>query len=182
MFDRLARAHRNTRPLMEAIGVHAMGAALDRLTSVLKPDEGIRSGDLTASLTAAGPGTATEHTVFRLSDHSVEVGTNLPYAAQVHFGGTIKPRQAKSLAIPLPDALKRSGLGPREYDPTGERLHFRPVRGGKPNVFGLLFDDDKPMYALAWSVTQPARPFMGLDDADIATIRDEIYPEFCDQA
>jgi len=172
MFVRTARTLNNTRPLVEAIGVLGLSSMGRRLATVLKQGDAIRSGRLAASLTMGGAGN-----VFELSDTEVAVGSNLPYAAQVHFGGFILPKDAKALAIPLDPILQRQGIGPREY--AGE-LRFQPIMGAKPNVMGLLIDDkaDAPMYALAYWVNQPARPYAYWDEEDQRVIDEELFPAF----
>ena len=185
MLEGLSKRLREPRELMLNVGVYGMGRAVDRLDTVLSQDaDAFRSGRLGASLTVgSGGGGGTGETVFELSDMRVEFGSNLPYAAQVQHGGTIYPRDAKALAIPLHDKLKRFGLGPRELDPTGDLLRFQPYAGG--NVFALLMLDEPalglpegPAYALAWSVTQEARPYNYLDDEDARVIEDELIQQW----
>lgn len=171
--DRLATRHafralRNPRGFLQEVGNLAVESAKARLNDVLRQDDdAIRSGRLTASIT-----------VFEATDRHMRVGSNVPYAAQVHFGGTIYPRLAKALAIPLDPALQRSKIGPREY--AGE-LEFRPA-WNKPNVFGVLVDPKKRqggvMYALAHWVIQKARPWLYWSEGDAARIREHILPRF----
>jgi len=198
--SRTKTALRNPRPLMKRIGVLFQSSANLRLTRVLRQDEGtIRTGRLMAAIPAGDPNTGTpgkftEHTIFDLSDVSVRIGVDLPYAAQVHFGGTIVPKDAKALAIPVVEALKRSKIGPLELDPDRSLLTFVPVKGGKPNIIGVLVDEPQALvgrqrkrrgktpygpgilYVLATSVTQPPRPFLYIDDGDAGVIRDELIP------
>ena len=193
LFKRLSNTLRNPRELLESVGALGFNSAARRLEHVLK-DDGLRSGLLAGSLNVDAPGGGTEHTIFELSDHSVTVGSNLPYAAQVNFGGTILPKNAKALAIPLADKLKRSGEGPRDIDPTREILRFQPYTGSKPNIFGLLIDDGAelvgrqrkrrgrtvygpgPLFALAYWVTQEPRPYLFWSDEDARRIEDELIP------
>jgi len=196
MFERCSQAARQPRDFMEKVGVHAMGRAVERMETVLRQDsDAVRTGHLAASLTVGTGGSGgTANTIWELSDTRVEVGSNLVYAAQVHFGGTIVPVNAKGLAIPLTDRLRRAGLGPREVDPTGELLRFQPVTGSKPNVIGVLIDDDQELtgrqkkarggtpygpgalFAIALSVTQQPRPYLYFDDDDERFIAEELWP------
>lgn len=87
-----------------------------------------------------------------VSDHLVEIGTAQVYAAIHEFGGTIRPKNSKYLAIPLTGAAK--GVpGPRDYPGT---LRFIPGQGG-----GVLVDEaGDAQYALRTSVTIRARPYL----------------------
>lgn len=196
LFERTSKAVRRPREFMGKVGVLAMSSAVQRLETVLRQDDdAVRTGHLAASLMVGSGGSGgTEHTIWELSDTEVQCGSNLVYAAQVHFGGTILPVNAKALAIPLTDALKRAGLGPREVDPSGELLRFQPISTGKPNVFGLLIDDPQeltgrqkkprggtaygpgPLFVLAYWVIQEPRPFLFFDEADQRVISEELWP------
>lgn len=186
LFERTSERLRNTRPLLKIIGEFGVSQAQERLTKVLKPDSAVRTGNLPASLT-----------VFEVTNSKVVYGSNLVYAAQVHFGGTILPRDAKALAIPLLPALQRQQLSPRDLDPNREFLKFIPYTGSKPNVFGLLINPKEdltgrqrkargrlpgyppgPLFALAYWVTQKPRPYLFLDEDDQRTLREEIWPDW----
>lgn len=80
---------------------------------------------------------------------SVRVGTNVVYAAVQEFGGTIVPRQAKMLAIPIGN---RRG-SPRRYND----LHIIRTRSGSV----LLVDQSgEAHYLLVPKVTIPAHPYL----------------------
>ena len=185
MFDRHASRHRDLRPFHRAVGVHAMHAGLFRLTQVLKQeDAGVRSGLLAGSLTVSPQGSGGNHaTIFDVDGRGVETGSNLIYAAQVQFGGTILPVKAKMLAIPLTATLQRDGIGPRELDTKGV-LRFQPT-AKKPNVGGVLIDDEGvlghgkgPLYALAYWITQEPRPYLFWNEDDERVIADDLWPTF----
>ena len=193
LLKRAAAKHRNPRPFMRQVGVLGMSSAVRRLQTVLKQsDDAVRSGRLAASLNVGPMGQGgNANSIFDLSNSMVTVGTNLVYAAQVHFGGTIQPKNAKALAIPLIPSLQRNQIGPLELDPTRELLQFIPITGNKPNVFGLLINPEVertgkqkhkrgalpkiqgipsippgPVYVLAWWVTQSPSPYLYWSDED----------------
>ena len=93
----------------------------------------------------------------------LDVGTNDERAAMLHFGGTIRPRTAKALAVPIhPDA---QGKRPRDF----ADLDFIPRKGsGRPpllvrKVFRGKSDTLRKMdvmFVLLKSVKLPARPFL----------------------
>lgn len=196
-FDTVSAAFRNPEKLMTRIGLFAQEQARSRIRAQVAQGEGISSGRLMASFEVGNP-----ESIFEVNRHSVVVGTNLRYAAQRQFGGTIYPKDGDALAIPLDDKLKRHGIWPRELDPTRDILEFRPTKGtGKPNVFGVLVNPketvetiDKrgrkrkkqkpvlsgypagPLYALAYLVRQEANPFLYWSDADRQVIDREIVP------
>jgi phage gpG-like protein len=187
MYFRTAQRMGNVGEFLTATGAYLMGRGLTRLTQVLQMGPNVvRTGRLTASLSASSRGSGSANTVWEQDNDHVEVGSNLPYAAQVHYGGTITPRTRKALAIPLPIALKRAlNNSPSEIDPGRKVLRFQHYRGGKPNVIGLLIDDEGklgfgkgPLYALASSVTQDAHPYLFIDADDERTIVDDLWPAF----
>jgi HK97 gp10 family phage protein len=81
-------------------------------------------------------------------DHAtVEIGTDVVYAAIQEFGGTITPKHAAHLAIPMTD--RAASYPPRSFP-------------GKLHVQGKCLADEmgQPQYALATSVTLPAQPYL----------------------
>lgn len=110
--------------------------------------------------------------VLRASIHAVPdpagvtVQTTHPAAPLHQFGGVVRPRRAKMLAIPLTKEARRSG-GPRRF---GKKLALRPTR--KPRVYLLVAEARGKVtahFVLVRSVTVPARPFMGLSAAGLET-------------
>lgn len=184
LFERASRRLRNPRDMMRKIGVLIMSSAVRRLENVLRKDsDAIRSGRPAASLRVSPQGQGSGDTIFSLSDTEVEVGSNLPYAAQVHFGGTIFPK-GNALAIPMDPRLRRLGISPRELpDDQIKRLFFRPSKSGKPNVIGVLLLAPKSkrgkvklLYTLALLVRQRPRPFLFVDEEDQQVMREAIFP------
>jgi len=190
LFERVSKRFRKPRELLRLIGVHVMGQATHRLTQVLGMggENAVRTGPLPASLNVSPSGQGSADTIFELSDERVEVGSNLRYAAQVHYGGRIVPKPPhKALAIPLPLRVKRNELWPSELDPDREVLDFVPKRGGASgNVIGLLVDTEgefgfgegEALYALAKHVDQEGKPYLYGDDEDRRIINEELVPEW----
>jgi len=191
MLERGSKALRNLRPYLEKVAVYGMAAAQQRLLERLSPHEdAVTSGHLVNSLTIGGP-----ESIYELEDNQAVYGSNLPYAAQVNYGGTIWPDTAKALAIPLTPRLKRDRLWPRDIDPGREILRFVPYTGARPNIFGLLVDDPQPLtgrqrkargstiygpgplFALAHWVHQEGKHFMELTEADIKEITGPLWKE-----
>lgn len=184
LFERASKRLRRPRDLMKLIGVHAMGQAVGRLSSVLSMDSETRTGRLAASLAVSPDGTGNSDSVFELSEASVRVGTNVPYARQVQIGGVIKPATVKALAIPLVPRLARERLWPRHLDPDREVLQFVADTGSKPNIIGLLVNPEGgleewpagPLYALAYRVTQDPHPFLYFDEEDGRVVNEDLVP------
>lgn len=132
-------------------------------------------GFLMASTTANGRG----H-VETMTDSYLDFGTNLEYAALHQWGGTIRPKHAKALAIPLTkEAAKYSS--PRDFP----RALGMVSRAGHPP---LLVENKKETgskgaqaifhYVLKASVTIPARPFLGIG----GKLADKVGRAFADVA
>lgn len=92
----------------------------------------------------------TEITSQSVQQATVTVGTDLEYAAIQEFGGTIRPRRAKALAIPLTDRAR--AVPPRQFP--GLHVQGRAGRGVLADASGV------PQYALRQSVTIPAHPYL----------------------
>ena len=86
-------------------------------------------------------------------------GNDVRYARIHELGGTIRPKRAKSLAIPLPAARTGAGVsgrpGPRDFPD----LQFMPSKNPR-NVGILATPAGVPMFVLRRSVTIPARPYL----------------------
>lgn len=83
-------------------------------------------------------------------DQDVAVIVDKEGIAQRFFGGTIRPRRSKYLAIPDYDNARARDHRPREIS----GLHFRPTKRG-----GMLADrKGRPFYWLVPSVTQSPDP------------------------
>ena len=131
---------------------------------------GVRSGRLRHSLT------------YRIAGRVLTVGTNLVYAAILHFGTQaalgepIRPKRAEALTIPI--APEARGRRARDFENTfvlrraddepGEGLIMQKLAGG-----GV-----RPLFALRQSVTIAPRPYMGWDARDkskLLSILDRVW-------
>lgn len=98
----------------------------------------------------------------------LRVGTNLAYAAQRHYGGTIRAK-GKALAIPL-NTRGRSRNRPKHYG----QLDYIPINRGRAR--GLLVEEEGKgksrrqvaRFLLVTAVTQPPRPFLLWQVEDLA--------------
>lgn len=206
--DSLAKATaalRNPRVLIRRVGVLGMSSGVRRLETVLRADkDAIRTGQLGRSIRVGPNGTGgSQHTIFTVEDARGEFGSNLKYAAQVHFGGRIDPVNAKALAIPLTAQLKRAQVSPRELPlVTQANLKFIPRKSkGKPGIIGYLLleagvegklDNSATgtkikgntkkkgvlLYALARWVEQRANPFLYFSAEDRRVVNDEIFKQW----
>jgi phage gpG-like protein len=111
----------------------------------------------------------------KMTGDRVIVGTNLKQARMLHFGGVIKPKKSKKLAIPATKKIRKEValLGVRGFlkqlKRQGWKIFFRdksimgiPPRGKKPQ---LLFIRKK-------KASIPERPFMELSEEQIRAIMD----------
>lgn len=87
--------------------------------------------------------------------------TDLRYALIHEIGGTIVPKRAKFLTVPVTEAAKKAG-SPRNMP----GLHFGKTAGGQPV---LLDQGGRVQYLLRKKVTIPARPYL-------RPAADAIYP------
>lgn len=193
LLEKARRAHLSMRPLMKQIGVLGMSSAVSRLQNLKQEKGGVRSGGLMASLQAGQREKDGGNTIFKATETYAEFGTNVRHARIRHFGGTIKPKNGKALAMPLTKKLQRDQMWPRDYDPGRTKLKFVPINRG--NVLGLLVEwgEEKkktlksgvtkfrrkidPLYLLLRSATQEATPYMYWSDEDVRRVREELWPK-----
>ncbi len=126
----------------------------------------VRSGDLRNSINLAP---------IQESEHEIRgpVGTNLIYAAIQNYGGTITPKSAQFLTIPLDAALTPAGV----MRWSAREIIESPSAGGYLGTFfrnGVLFGKTAsgidPLFALRTSVTIPPHPFM---EPGLESVRDD---------
>ena len=114
------------------------------------------------------------------NDQYGKVGTNVIYAAIHQFGGTIRPRKKKALAIPL--TKEAAAIGSPRFFPRKLKLIWE--KGAKQ---GFLYEfqlGKKPVaqYVLVHQVTIPARPFLGVSDGDRQEIGNRLVAKITAQA
>ena len=126
------------------------------------------TGQLMASVTGQGAG----H-VEQITPTSLTWGTNLDRAAIHQWGGTIRPKTGKALAIPLTVEAQRAGYArnfPRRlvlFQGTEHPFLVEWVGKGKGKGKRQRMIRH---YLLTPSVTIPARPYLGLNDDDAEEI------------
>lgn len=156
------------RPWLEDTAEWLLRSAVKRLQS--RDTKGFLTGRLMKSLS-----TGDVDNVAEVGDSSVTVGSNVPYAAMQHRGGTILPTPPrKALAIPINERLRADGVYPRDLDPARELLTLVTVEDSGRAY--LVADEEIPgygsgvMYMLVASVTLPPRPFLLIDEQDAEEI------------
>jgi phage gpG-like protein len=109
------------------------------------------------------------------------VGTNTIYARIQELGGTVTPKNARSLAIPLDAVLTANGVA--RY--TAREIFDAPSEGGFSRVFthnGIIFgatgkgknEEWTPLFVLKGSVTIPAHNYMA---RALASLHDAMQEE-----
>jgi phage virion morphogenesis protein len=101
------------------------------------------------------------------TDDEAIVGTNVRYGRIHQLGGTIVPKTAKALTVPLCDLAK--GKRARDF----EGLFVIGGKEGKAPVLAMRQGEKVlPMFALMKKVTMQARPFLvWLSEFDVAILR-----------
>lgn len=137
-------------------------------------DKGLLMASVTSTAGARG-------NVSELTDTYLVQGTNLEYAAIHQHGGTITPKSAKMLAIPLTREADRAGYA-RDFP---RPLFILTSKGG--SLFLAEADKRKAKkgssrppilhYVLKDRVVIPARPFLGFGQKLVAGIL-EIFRDF----
>jgi phage gpG-like protein len=144
--------------LLKAIGakitMNIKRRIIDNKIKPSTPDKQKRKATLTDS------GNLLNSIKYVIRDNTIVVGTNVKYARIHHEGGTIVPKKAKYLAIPLTPAAKVKK--PLDWEDTfiSKGIIFRKLGKGKIEA----------LYKLQKSVKIPARPYMFIDSADQSQI------------
>ena len=108
--------------------------------------------------------------------HSIYVGGENGYIAEhIHFGGVIRPRERKYLAIPVDRSVR--GMYPREYP--GDLVLLRKKDEG-PNGRAYLAKPMKrkikPLWVLKRSVNQRPRPWWP-EDWEVREVTEQFFNE-----
>ena len=115
----------------------------------------------------------------RVDGLTVTIQSNVAYARLHNEGGTIKPRAAKNLALPLSQkaALGAKRIGVRAYvDSVAKKTGKKPFvltskAGNKFLVVGNRAGGLDFLFLLKKSVTIPARRYAGMGDKDLQLLR-----------
>lgn len=110
-----------------------------------------------------------------VTEDSITLRANSPGAAIQQFGGTIVPKSAKALTIPITAEAQRAG-SPRRFPrvlfiPRGKDYLAESVGKGKRSKLVVH-------YLLRASVTVTARPYLGISAATTQTIN-EVVADNC---
>lgn len=108
----------------------------------------------------------------------IELGSSDVRARILHEGGTIKPRRAQALAVPV--AVKAHGKRPRDFP---DLEYLPPDRQEEPEDMGLLIqpegdDDFTPMYALRAKVTINPHPHIEIVAEDVEALGEALEGQF----
>jgi len=101
---------------------------------------------------------------FTAHKDSVIIGTNKPYSALQHFGGTITPKSKQYLTIPIGLSRQEQRQGKRAKDFSDTFI----AKSGAGNliIFQNVASGIKPLFLLSKSVTIPPRPFLVIQEED----------------
>lgn len=173
---------RDAKPLLRSMSVYLSARAKRSFASATDPDgrawkpvipglrprggaaplrdRGLLMASASAGASGGGPGA-----IFTLTDTHLEQGTNIEYAAIHQYGGEIRPKSGRALAIPV--SREAYGKRPRAFGkplavvwPKGKRSGWLVERRAGRHAKTIFH------YLLVSKVTIPARPFLGISDKD----------------
>jgi len=100
------------------------------------------------------------------------ISTNKIYAPIHHYGGIIRPKNAKKLTIPigLTKNERRRGMKARDF----ENTFVRKSKAGNLLIFQIQETKIRPLFLLVDKVKIPKRPFMMWQKQDVEDAK-EIY-------
>ena len=160
------------RPALEEIGMGLVSYTQKRIErGNFPPNAPLTSAYKKGGKPLIDTGRLLSSITYRISGNTVEVGTNVPYARIQQFGGVIKPKNAKKLAIPASWETRRL-----------MRRHGETVRacleGLKNSGWHIWFTDraimgkrgkrgkERVLFVRKSSVYIPARPFLRIGHAE----------------
>jgi phage virion morphogenesis protein len=150
--DGYAKRARDPRGMFENIGLALVTSTQRRFETSTAPNGSIWPPSLRAQASGGRTlllsGRLMRSITFQASTTGVEIGTNVIYAAIHQFGGTIQQNARTAV------------------------LHFKTNKRTGQSRFAKPGKADRARKAAigARTITMPARPFIGLDDADDRTI------------
>ena len=159
-----ARRLRDLTPVLEDMGEHMVNSSIpENFQAGGRPGRWPRS-DWSSEKGQLQSGRLLRSIRHEVSRGRLEVGTNAKYANQRQFGGTIKAK-GKLIPVPIP-GLPVSMSRPSRW---GARLRWRPTRKGRGALVARTRGKKwRVIFWLKEEVTQPARPFLLFQDADLA--------------
>jgi len=141
-------------PVMEAIAVRLEASTAGRFETATGPDGKAWKKSIRAKkesgLTLTDTARLRRSITTRVTPHSAEVGTNVEYAAIHQFGGEIRRKARKQVLA---------------FDGAGRFAARKNTRKRKAGAIPVAIADIG-----AHTITMPARPFLGVDAADRASI------------
>jgi phage gpG-like protein len=162
----------DTRPLKAAIGQAFVAGTKRRFRSGGEPAGSwpkSRRAREQGGQTLVDTGHLRRSVSFRVEGDRVVVGSNVRQAAIHQFGGVIRPKAGKALAIPM------SGVKGRPGDFSDTFIRATKDEGGAgAKAMAIIWqqgDPPKALFVLVKSVTIPARPFGGYGDYEARTVR-----------
>lgn len=190
MYPRTADRMKHHRGFLRVVGVYIMARSLQRLVPQLGyGTDVVRTGRLTSSIGPSPTPQQPGDTINDLSDHKIVVGSNVPYAAIMHFGGTIRPIPPnRALAWPRKRSLQLGGgIQPSQLDPDRKVLEFIPTKHAKS--IGVLVDKKGTLghgkgilYVLIAKSRRDPRPYLHIDEQDEDYIVNTLWPRHLEGA
>lgn len=147
-------------PLLENIAIDMKKQTLLNFKQQRTPEGDSWKKNTRGGQTLAKTGILKSSITTYTDNNSAAIGTNIPYARLHQFGGIIKPKRGKYLAIPLNE--KFQGSSPRDFNNTicikvKEALFI--VRKIDKRGNGLEF-----LFKLQKEIVVPQRKFIGITD------------------
>ena len=171
VYAELAARLGKSKGLMDAIGQTLVSSTLRRFKTQTGPDGKLWAPLSKATLKQRGAnakalqasGRLRQSITFRSSSRSVEVGSNLIYAALMQEGGTIDhyamSRILRLRQVEIEKKDKTKAMVTRFAGKKHKRVEERRVQWGEYSDTGA-----------AWTVTVPGRAYLGLSAGDVKSI------------
>ncbi len=176
--NELQKLLKRPRPLLTAIGLKNVEQTRRRFDTATAPNGSAWKPTSEFSLSSRPGGGGGGKTlqdrgllkksirVTQVRASSVIVGSPLIYSRIHHEGGTIRPRNAKNLAIPRTTAARRTSA--RNYMKRNKGARFLFNKKRKP--WAIANKSGKIQYILTKKVEIPRRPFLGMSTRDFREI------------
>jgi len=183
--DLSRKEKKDIEELKDLLGSYTVRRAVERIANgEVKPETTeftkklrIKSG----GKTLADTGRLMNSITYVERGNKVIVGSNVVYASIHQFGGTIKPKKAKYLTVPLTKEARRhsQALGTRKYL---ERLKSQGwnvlIPKGRKVILAKKEGKIKALFALKEEVKIPKRTYVYWDEEDEKRIREIVREWF----